>query len=84
MASVPDLTESLVVRTKKLLRARGRGLTLREISEATQINEHWLRSFASDRADNPGVQRLEKLHNYLTEYHAAQRFKERREEARAG
>jgi transcriptional regulator with XRE-family HTH domain len=83
MASVPDLTESLVDRTKKLLRARGR-LTLREIAEATEISEHWLRSFACNRADNPGIQRLEKLHNYLTEFHAAQRFKERQDEARAG
>jgi transcriptional regulator with XRE-family HTH domain len=83
MASVPDLTESLVDRTKKLLKAVRGKLSLRELAEQTSINEHWLRSFACGRADNPSVQRLEKLHNYLTEYHAAQRFRERREEARA-
>jgi len=82
MANVPDLTESLVDRTKKLLAARG-PLSLREIGEATGISEHWLRSFSCDRADNPGIQRLEKLHNYLTEYHAAKRFNERQAEARA-
>lgn len=84
MANVIDLTESLVDRTKKLLKSRGRSLTLHEIAEALELSEHWLRSFASGRANNPGIQRLEKLHNYLTEYHAAKRFKERQGEARAG
>lgn len=82
MASVLDLTESLLARTKILLKERG-DTTLREIAEATGISEHWLRSFSCDRAENPGVQRLEKLHNYLIEYHAAKRFKERQAETRA-
>lgn len=82
MASVPDLTESLLDRTKKLLATRG-PTSLREIAEATDLSEHWLRSFACGRANNPGIQRLEKLHNYLTEYHAARRFNKRQGEARA-
>lgn len=81
MASVLDLTESLLDRTKRLLKERGE-TSLREIAEATGINEHWLRSFSCDRADNPGIQRLEKLHNYLAEYHAAKRFRERQAETR--
>lgn len=82
MVSVLDLTESLLDRTKKLLHERG-DTSLREIAEATGINEHWLRSFSCDRADNPGIQRLETLHNYLVEFHAAKRFNERKPEARA-
>jgi len=83
MANVLDLTESLLDRTKKLLDARGE-ISLRRIAVETGINEHWLRSFSAGRADNPGVQRLEKLHAFLVEYHAAQRFKQRQDEARTG
>ncbi len=81
MAIGLDLTESLLDRTKKLLDARG-DMSLRQIAEETGINEHWLRSFSAGRADNPGVQRLEKLHNFLAEYLAAQRFQRRQSEAR--
>ena len=82
MAIVSDLTESLVDRTKKLLAERG-DASLREIADATGISEHWLRSFSCGRANNPGTPRLEKLHNYLLEYHAARRFQQRQDEARA-
>lgn len=82
MASVPDLTESLLDRTKKLLAERGSELPLRKISSDTDISEHWLRSFACGRADNPGIKRLEKLHSYLVDYHAARRFQQRQSEAR--
>ena len=83
MANVLDLTESLLDRTKKLLDARGDEMSLRQIAVETGINEHWLRSFSAGRADNPGVQRLEKLHNFLAEYHAARRFQQRQSEPRA-
>lgn len=83
MTDVPDSTESLLSRTKKLLAQRG-ALTLREIAEGAGVGHEWLRSFAyGDRIKDPGITRLEKLHNYLTEYHAAKRFNERQGEARA-
>lgn len=81
MAIVPDLTESLLTRTQRLLSERG-ALSLRQISEGANLSLDWLRSFSCGRANNPSVHTLEKLHNFLTEYHAARRFQER-SEARA-
>lgn len=83
MTDGPDTTESLLTRTKKLLDQRG-NLTLREIAEGAGVGHEWLRSFLyGDRIKDPGISRLEKLHNFLVDYHAARRFQERTE-ARAG
>lgn len=83
MESVSDSTESLLERTKKLLGQRG-DLTLREIAEGAGVGHEWLRSFLyGDRIREPGVSKIEKLHNFLTDYQAAQRFKLRSDEARA-
>lgn len=79
MQSAPDSTESLVTRTKKLLRERGE-VSLREVADGAGVGHEWLRSFFyRGRIQDPGVTRLEKLHNYLAEYHAARRFRERGE-----
>lgn len=79
MTKAPDATESLLDRTKKLLADRGE-LSLRQIADGAGVGHEWLRSFAyGDRIKDPGVTRLEKLHNYLAEYHAARRFRERAE-----
>ena len=78
MANVSDVTESLLARTKRLLDERGE-LSLREIAEAIDVSHDWLKSFACGRAGNPGILRLEALHTYLVEYHAAKRFQERTE-----
>lgn len=83
MADVPNSTESLLSRTKKLLAQRGE-LTLREIAEGAGVGHEWLRSFLyGGRIKDPGVTRLEKLHNYLSDYEAAKRFEHRKPEARA-
>jgi len=76
MADVPDLTESLLSRTKKLLDDRGE-ISLREIAEGAGVGHEWVRGLAYGAIKDPGVSRLEKLHNFLTEYHAAQRFQQR-------
>ena len=82
MPEVVDTTESLLTRTKRLLADRGE-LSLREIAEGAGVGHEWLRSFAyGDRIKDPGVTRLEKLHNFLTEYQAAKRFQQRQTEAR--
>ena len=82
MADVPDLTESLLTRTKKLLSERGE-TSLREIAEGAGVGHQWVRSLLYGAIDDPGVKKLEKLYAYLTEYHAAKRFGQRKTEARA-
>ena len=82
MAELLDQTESLLVRTKRLLECRG-NLSLREIAEGAGVGHEWLRSLAYGAIKDPGVLRLEKLHAYLVEYQAARRFNERQESAPA-
>ena len=81
MVVATDSTESLLIRTKKLLDARG-DTALREIAEGADVNLDWLKSFSCGRASNPGVLTIEKLFAYLTEFYAAKRF-EKRAEVRA-
>lgn len=76
-----DSTESLLDRTKKLLDDRG-DTSLQEIATGADVSIDWLRSFSCGRAKNPSVLTLEKLFQYLTDFHAARRF-EKRSEARA-
>lgn len=84
MTDVSNATESLLSRTKKLLAQRGE-LTLREIAEGAGVGHEWLRSFAyGERIKDPGVTRLEKLHNFLADYQASKRFEQRKPEVRAG
>jgi len=84
MAHVPDSTESLLIRTKKLLQ-EPRELTLREIAQETDVSYEWLRSvrYRDPEKLNPTAAPLERVHNFLVEYHAARRFQLRAEEARA-
>lgn len=57
-------TESLLVRTKKLLDERGE-LSLREIAEGAGVGHQWVRSLVYGRIHDPGITRLEKLHAFL-------------------
>jgi hypothetical protein len=82
MPNEPDLTESLLTRTKRLLADRG-DTPLREIAEGAEVEMEWLKSIAYGRIKNPGVLTLEKLHAYLIDWHAARRFQQRNE-VRAG
>jgi transcriptional regulator with XRE-family HTH domain len=76
MTGVSDSTESLLSRTKKLLDQRGE-LSLREIAEGAGVGHEWVRGLTYGAIKDPGISRLEKLHNFLTDYHAAQRFQQR-------
>lgn len=82
MTEAANSTESLLDRTKKLLDQRG-DATLREIAEGAGVGHEWLRGFVYGAIKDPGVSRLEKLHNFLVEYQAAKRFAQRSGEARA-
>jgi len=81
MDAMPDVTESLLSRTKKLLDQRGE-LTLRQVAEGAGVGLEWVRGLTYGAIKDPGISRLEKLHGFLVEYHAAKRF-EHRGEARA-
>lgn len=69
-------TESLLSRTRKLLEARGE-LSLRAIADGAGVGHEWVRAMVYGRIPDPGITRLEKLYSFLSEYHAAQRFKRR-------
>lgn len=73
-----DSAESLLSRTKRLLDERGE-LSLREIADGAGVGHQWVRSLVYNRIKDPGIKRLEKLHAFLTEYHAARRFQHRSE-----
>jgi hypothetical protein len=78
MSKVPNATESLLNRTKTLLALRG-DLTLRQIAEGAGVGHQWLRGLAYGAIKDPGVSRLEKLHAFLSDYVAAQRFERSRQ-----
>jgi hypothetical protein len=51
--------------TLQMLRDRPKGLNMRQIADDTGLGYDWLRSLNSGRIPNPGVQKIEKLHDYL-------------------
>lgn len=88
MPKVADATESLLTRTRSLLEQRG-DLTLRQIADGAGVGHQWLRGLVYGAIKDPGISRLEKLHGYLSDYIAAQRFERARQkkltrEARTG
>lgn len=76
------MTESVLTRTKKMLQERGEGLPLSQIARDTSVGLEWLKSLLYGRIVEPGATKLERVHDYLVEYRAAQRFKGRSSEAR--
>jgi hypothetical protein len=53
----------LLAETRRLLEQRDKSLQV--ISEETGINVHWLRKFSQGAFDDPGVNRIEHLYDYL-------------------
>lgn len=82
MLSVTDQTKSLMARTKALLDQRD-PLTLREIAKGSGVGLEWLRKFHHGHIERPDVDRVEKVHQYLSDYEASKRFAHRPTEARA-
>lgn len=57
---------SLLEKTLDLLRNH-RQKTLREIEDATELPYYWLRKMASGEIADPGVNRVQKLYEYLSQ-----------------
>jgi len=55
----------LLNETRELLKKRPPQLTLATISSRTGINLHWLRKFHLGAFKDPGVNRVEQLHDFL-------------------
>lgn len=59
------MNESLLQRTYRLLDASD--LTIREIADGAGINFHWLGKFKQKAFKDPGVTRVERLHQFLAD-----------------
>ena len=59
----------LLTETAELLKSRRQ--SLREIAEHCEIGYHWLCKFQQGEIDDPGVRKIERLHNYLATHKAA-------------
>jgi transcriptional regulator with XRE-family HTH domain len=78
MLSVADQTKSLLQNTRALLEKR-RSLTLREIATAAGVELEWLRKLHYGHIRSPNIERVERVHKYLTDYNTAQRFEQSRQ-----
>lgn len=56
-------TTSLLDTTVALLRDRGR---YREVAEATGLGYDWINKLVQGQIKDPGVNKIERLHKYLT------------------
>lgn len=61
--------KNLHSKTRELLKNRPEDVTLKRIADDTKLNYNWLRSFSVNRIPNPGVEHVQKLHNYLLDLH---------------
>ncbi len=75
MADNRNATESLLERTKRLLEERG-DLTIRQIAAGANVGYEWLRKLIYEGIESPGVDRIERVHNYLADARAAKRFEQ--------
>ena len=57
---------SLRDRTLELLRDRNKLVTFRTIQNETKIKEDWLAKFSQGLIDNPSVNKIQTLYNYLS------------------
>lgn len=57
---------NLCEKTKKLLNERPRKLLLANISFETGLTVPWLKKFAIGEIENPSVNRIQKLYEFLT------------------
>lgn len=56
---------NLLETTKALLAARPRTLSLPMIAEASGVEREWLAKFSKGAIADPGVRKVQKLHDYL-------------------
>lgn len=57
--------DDLLTKTRQMLSTRPRKLSLNSIANDTGLTYHWLRAFESERAEDPGVRKVQTLHDYL-------------------
>lgn len=65
------MRKNLHKETIRLLRKRPKTLTIRKIAEDTSLGEEWIKSVLHEKTDDPGVNKIERLHEYLTKAVAA-------------
>ena len=53
--------------TVELLRTRPRAVTLKMMADDLHINVNWLKALLSGRITDPGIKKLTKIYDYLTE-----------------
>ena len=58
---------TLLYTTQRLLRKAPRHITLRQIADEAELPYAWLRHFAAERIIDPGVRKVQALHDYLLE-----------------
>ena len=51
--------------TRRLLLERPPSLSFRAIAEATDLGVEWIRKLAYDDSIDPGVKKVQRLHDYL-------------------
>ena len=58
---------SLLDKTRELLKQRreNQRLTLPMIAKGAGVSEPWLKAFLSDSIDDPGVRKVQALHDFL-------------------
>ena len=59
------LSKNLHAETIRLLRGRPKSLTLRQIAEDTELGEEWIKSVLHEKTEDPGVNKIQKLYEYL-------------------
>lgn len=56
---------ALLERTRNLLAARPKELSLKAVAEATGLSKKWLEDFLACRSPDPGVVKVEALYTFL-------------------
>lgn len=54
--------------TRELLNGRSVKITYKMIADAIGVTEGWVKLFAIGKTENPGINTVEALHNYLMQH----------------
>lgn len=60
-----DVTEPLLERTYRLLESTN--LTYQQIAAGAEVDVHWLAKFKQRRIEEPGVNKVQAVHDFLLE-----------------
>ncbi len=59
------LSAPLLARTQQLVANAPRHVTQRMMAQAAGVSDAWISRFIEDKIPDPGVRRVQKLHDYL-------------------